>query len=349
MFSFASPLYFLLLLPLAAAALWVYRPRVRHGLLFSRAQACQGFRPTWRQRAVRLLPAMLLLGLGCCIVALARPRTVLSRTVRTADVIAIQMVVDVSGSMEALDLSDFAGNRIVRARTRLDVVKEVFADFIRKRPDDLIGLVTFGGFAVTRSPLTSDHAALLHVLEGVEIPKASGTVDGQMLHREELMTAIGDALTTACARLRDAEPQTKIIVLLSDGESNAGIIPPEASIRVAQHLGIKVYTVAVGTSGRAPFMGRDMFGRPEIAYADIIMDEALLQRIAAETGARYFQVQDPQGLSMAMADIDRLEKTRVQRDVYEQHHEWFVHVLTPGLMLMALGASLNLANARRLW
>lgn len=348
MLTFASPLYFALFVPLAAAAWWIYRRRVRHGLVFARAHECLDARPTWRMRAAAFLPMVSLLAMALLIIALARPRTVLSYSRRTADVIAIEMVVDVSGSMEALDLSDIVNNRITRPRTRLDVVKEVFAEFIRKRPDDLIGLVTFGGFASTRCPLTADHEALLHVLEGVAIPKPAPGREDQAVDREELLTAVGDALATASARVRDAAPKSKIVVLLSDGESNTGVVQPDAAIEVARKLGLKVYTIGVGTTGPAPFLARDVFGREALQYADVTMDEALLKRIAQETGARYFNVRDPEGLQAALASIDTLEKTRVERDQYEQYDELFPRVLLPGLLLLILGTALNMLTVRRL-
>lgn len=350
MFRFADPYYFLLILPLAAATGFVYRRRIRSAMLFSPLHRIGNARPGWRVYGSYFLPALFLAGLLLSIFALARPQTVFSRSRRTADVIAIAMVVDVSGSMEALDMSDTdpLTRRIVRERTRLDAVKDMFTEFVSLRPDDLIGLITFGGYASTRVPLTTDHDALQHVLKGVDIPKASQDRQGQIVNQEELLTAIGDALATACARLQEAETKSRIVVLLSDGESNTGIIKPEDAIQAAKELGFKVYTIGVGSSGRAPFRGRDLFGRDTIQYAQVALDEALLRRAANETGGRYFNVRDPKGLERALEEINTLEKTQVERDVYHQYNELFPWFLVPALVLLVAGTGMNVAVARRL-
>jgi Ca-activated chloride channel family protein len=347
MFRFAHPAYFLLLVPLAVAAWLLYRRRPRQGLVFSALARVPAAGLSWRAAAATALPSLVIAGLALTIAALARPQTVLSTYHRSADVIAIEMVVDVSGSMEALDLSiqTAAGTRW---RTRLDVVKETFGEFIRRRSGDLIGLVTFGGYASTRAPLTSDHDALLHILKGVEIPKAATGADGQIANQEELLTAIGDGLATACARIERAEPKSRIVVLLSDGESNTGVVKPEEAIKIATKLGIKVYTIGVGTTGRAPFRGRDVFGQESIGYAHVTLDEALLRRIAEATGGRYFNVRDPKGLELAMGDIDKLEKTKVERTEYNQYNELYLRWLVPGLGLILAGAGLNMLVSRRL-
>ena len=239
MFRFAQPAYFLLLIPLAAAAWLVYRRHIRQGMIFSLASRLPASGTTWRTIAARILPAFSLLGIALSIAALARPQTVFSKTRRTADVIAIEMVVDASGTMDALDMSERLATGDVKERTRLDAVKEAFATFIGKRPDDLIGLITFGGFATSRAPLTADHQALLHILKGVQVIKTGLDSDGQMVNQEETLTAIGDALATACGRLERAGAKSRIIVLLTDGLSNTGIIKPEDAMKAAKKLADK--------------------------------------------------------------------------------------------------------------
>jgi Ca-activated chloride channel family protein len=270
------------------------------------------------------------------VLALARPQTVFSRTVRRSDAIAIQMVVDCSGSMQALDFAT-PDNR----RTRLDVVKETFAKFIATRPGDLIGLITFGGFASSRAPLTLDHDALLHSLRGVETAREQFSADGQLLNQEEMLTAIGDALATACARLENTAVKSRIVVLLSDGESNTGIIKPDDAVKAAKALGIKVYTIGVGSTGIAPFLARDAFGRQVIAQAEVRLDEELLRSIASTTGGEYFNVTDPKGLNTVMTRISKLEKTALNTDQYNRYEEHFLNFLIPGLILLGLGAMVN--------
>ncbi len=348
MFHFANPYYFFLLPTLALAGWFVLRRRIRTGLAFSAVSALPIQRATWRTVVGRVLPALYLLALLLVIIALARPQTVLSRSHRSADVIAMEMVVDISGSMNALDLSIRTPTG-TKHRTRLDAVKETFSDFVEKRPDDLIGLITFGGYAVTRVPLTADLDALRHVLSGVEIPREV-YVDGKVVNQEELLTAIGDALAMGCARLRDAEPVSRVIVLLSDGESNTGVVTPEAGIKLAAELGIKVYTIGIGAPGvsTAPFMAKDIFGRNTIQRANVSLDEELLRRIADQTGGKYFNVRDPRGLEEALRDIDALETTKVERDIYTQYNELFPRFLYPALILLVTVTSLNMLAARRL-
>lgn len=347
MFHFATPLAFLLLLPWAAAAWRLYRRGRVAGVLFAPTHRLPTNTSGWRVVVARALPALFLLGALLLIVAAARPQTFLARERRDVNAIAIQMAVDLSGSMQALDLSERTPAGVVE-QTRLDVVKATFARFIEKRPDDLIGLVTFGGYASTRSPLTADHRALLHVLKGVEIPTSQTDDQGRPVSQEELLTAIGDGLTTACARLVDAEPKTRIVVLLSDGESNTGLVQPDTAAEAAKKLGIRVYTIGVGSTGEAPFRTRDLFGRSVIGRANVTLDEAQLKRIAETTGARYFSVRDPDGLQQALDDINKLETTRVERQSYYRYNERFVWPLLAGALLVWLSLTLNMQTTRRL-
>lgn len=342
-FRFAHPQYLLLLAPLALAAWRMYARRVSAGIQFSRAAELLPVCRTWRTALAAAVPPLYLAGLALAIVALARPQGVSEAVAQRSDAIAIMMAVDCSGSMEALD---FAGES--RRVTRLDVVKDTFEKFVEKRPDDLIGLVSFGGYATARVPLTLDHGAVRHALKGVQIPRPTLDANGQVANEEELLTAIGDGLATACARLEKANVKSKIIVLLSDGESNTGVIKPEEAVKVAKALGIKVYTIGVGSNGLAPFIFRNAFGREEIRRVQVSMDEELLRGIAAATGGKYFNVRDARGMRLALDDIDKLEKTRVRRLVYSRYSEYFALLLGPGLALIALALGLNTAACGRL-
>jgi len=346
-FEFAHPAFLLLLLPVAGCAWCVYARRIHHGVRFAPTVRFPRQGRSWRTRAAQGLPALYLAALALMAIAMARPRSLLSQSRRTADVIAIQMVIDVSGSMEALDLSTVTPLG-PQYRTRLDVVKETFAAFIEKRQDDLIGLISFGGYASTLAPLTSDHEALQHVLSGVEIPRQMHDREGQILNEDELLTAIGDALATGCARLQDAEPVSKIIVLLSDGDSNAGIIDPGTAIKAAQELGVKVYTIGIGSTGRAPVRVTDELGRQGIRQAWVTFDETLLRQIAAETGGTYYNVRDAKGLDTALESINTLETTKVEHNVYRQYDELFSRFALPALALLLAAVSLNMAIARRI-
>jgi len=337
--GFAHPWYLLLLIPVVPAARRLYRRGIREGIQFASAASLARCGRSWRTRTAAVLPSIFLCGLVMAVFALARPRTVLSRGRRAADVVAIEMAVDVSGSMRALDMADEPRAGAARP-TRLDAVKRAFADFVAERPHDLIGLITFGGYASTRTPLTADHAALLHTLKGVEVPREIH-VENRLVNQEELLTAVGDALATACARLEQAGVKSRVAVLLSDGESNTGRIRPDEAARLAARMGIKVYTVGVGTSGRAPFALKDAYGRDAIREMGVTLDEEQLKQIASETGGRYFNVRDAAGLKQALREIDRLEKTRVEQEVYVRYRELFPWFLIPALCLVVTALGLN--------
>ena len=344
--SFAWPLCFLLSVPLALAAWRMLRRGRRAGIKFAPVRRLPARTAGWRARVANLAPWFFLAGAALLIIAAARPRTSPARSSRSVDAIAIAMTVDVSGSMEALD---FTPRGASTEKTRLDVVKEMFAKFVEARPDDLIGLVTFGGFASTRAPLTADHEVLLHVLKGVQVPSVAYDANGRPVDQEEQMTAIGDGLATAIARVKDADMKSKIVILLSDGVSNTGAVEPDAAAAAAAKLGIRVYTIGVGTrSNRTPFRVRDMFGRSAIQYADMSFDESQLKSIASKTGARYFGVRDEGGLKAALEEIDSLEKTTLDRTAYQRWNEYFPWFLVPGAALLLLAVSLQMFASRRL-
>jgi Ca-activated chloride channel family protein len=348
MLRFAHPFALLLLIPLAAAAWFVYRRRLRQGVIFAPVHRLPAARRSWRTAILSLVPALYLLGTAAAIVALARPQTMLSMVHRHTEAVGIMMTVDVSGSMRALDMSDIAAGRIVKERTRLDAVKEMFAKFVEKRPDDLIGLVAFGGYASTRAPLTLDHDVLLHVLKAVEIPTETLDGKGNLVGGEEYLTAIGDGLVTACARLEHAPLASRIVVLLSDGESNTGVVEPLEALKAAKKMKVRIYTIGVGSNSDAPFRAKDMFGRDRIQMARVSMDEALLRKIADETGGRYFNVRDTGGLETALESINELEKTKVEKDVYRQFDEHADWLMAPALALVGLATLLNMGLARRI-
>jgi Ca-activated chloride channel family protein len=347
MFRFATPLAFLLLAPWALAAWRLFRRGAPAAILFAPTHRLPERTAGWRVLLARVAPLFFLIGTLLLIVAAARPQTYLSRAQRSINAIAIETVVDVSGSMQALDLSERTATGI-DYKSRLDVVKEAFAAFITQRPDDLIGLISFGGFASTRCPLTADHEALLHVLSGVEIPSVSASAQGRSVDAEEDMTAIGDALATAAARLANAEPKTRIIVLLTDGDSNTGIITPEQALDAAKKLGVKIYAIGVGSNGRAPFHARDAFGRDVIAYGEVTFNESFLQHAAEATGGKYFNVRDHDGMQQSLENINTLVTTPIARNIYEQYNECFVWFLLAGALLTILALTLQMQAARRL-
>ena len=345
--SFANPLMLLLFVPVAVAAWRLLRRGRRSGIRFSAVGRLPAKAAGWRAQVAALTPFLLLAGLSLLTLAAARPRSSLAHEKKSVDAIAIAMTVDVSGSMDALDLTP-KGERFSRETTRLAVVKKLFAEFVGKRPDDLIGLVTFGGYASTRSPLTADHEALLNVLKGVQIPSIAVDAQGQAIARDEQMTAIGDGLSTALLRLKDAKPKTKIVILLSDGVSNTGAVEPDEAAAAAAKMGVKVYAIGVGTrSRRTPIIGRDFFGRETVQYADMTFDEKQLRSIAKKTGGTYFAVNDRDSLEKALEEIDQLETTQLDADVYNRWKEHFVPFLLVGALLVLLAVTLSMSASRR--
>ena len=346
--SFANPWLLLLSLPLGAAAWRLLRRGRKAGIRFSAVGRLPAKTAGWRAKVAALTPFVLLAGLALLVVAAARPRSPLAHESRSVDAIAIAMTVDVSGSMDALDLTP-KGERFSRETTRLAVVKKLFAQFVEKRPDDLIGLVTFGGYASTRSPLTADHEALLNVLRGVQISSVAYDAQGRAISGDEQMTAVGDGLATALARLKDAKPKSKIVILLSDGVSNTGAVEPDEAAAAAKKMGVKVYAIGVGTrSRRTPIIGRDFFGRETVQYADMTFDERQLKSIARTTGGLYFPVNDREALVKALEDISELETTKLEADAYARWEEHFALFRLTGAVLVLAAVTLSMAATRRM-
>jgi Ca-activated chloride channel family protein len=241
------------------------------------------------------------------------------------------LAMDCSGSMEALDFK-IGGEPV----NRLDVVKSVVSKFIDARPNDRIGLVGFAGAPYLVSPLTLDHDWLQQNLDRVKI----GSVEDG--------TAIGSALATSVNRLREQPSKSKIVVLLTDGQNNAGKVMPETAAQAAKALGVKVYTIAAGVRGEAPIPVTDAFGNKRLAMAQVDVDEDTLRKIAAETGGKFFRATDTQSLKNIYAEIDRLEKTTHQLKKFEHHTELFAWAIVPALAILGTGIGLGHTRFRRL-
>ena len=353
--SFATPWALALFAPLAFAAWRLLRRGRRSGIRFSATARLPAKTAGWRAHLAAFAPLLLLAGLSALVVAAARPRTPLAHEKKSIDAIAIAMTMDVSGSMDALDLAplgtDFQRpSKKLEEWTRLAVVKRLFAEFVEKRPDDLIGLVSFGTYASTVSPLTMDHEMLLHALKGVEIPGTVFDAQGNVIGgEEEANTAIGDGLATALLRLKDAKPKSKIVILLSDGVSNTGVVEPKDAAATAAKMGVKVYCIGIGTTQRRiPRLVRDGFGRYGVVADRMIFDERQLKGIAETTGAMYFPVNDRDSLEKALEEIGQLETTKIDADAYDRWDEHFAAFLLGGAALVFLAVSLSMAASRRL-
>jgi Ca-activated chloride channel family protein len=348
-----DPLWLLALLA-ALLALWVAAWRRRRAtLLYSSVALLRGAPITLAQRAKRFLPWLRFAALALVALGLARPQQGLEAFRVRTEGIAIVMALDQSGSMQALDF-EIDGRR----QNRLEVVKRVFREFVegngdlRGRPDDKIGLVAFGGFASDRCPLTLDHGALLAVLDTVKIPEPllarNGRPVNQALDQEELQTAIGDGLALACERLKEAPDKSKVLILLSDGANDAGVVDPLEAAKAARTLGIKIYTIGIGSNGPVPVPSRDPFGNVHMQSAYVRMDEELLKQVADATGGRYFNASNTQALEHVYAEIDRLEKTKSEGVLYTDYRELYRYALFPALALLFLETLLAATRLRSL-
>ena len=312
----ASPWWLLLLLLLPLLAWWHHRRWEPGALTFSRLPGGAG--GAWR---LHLPFYCRLLALALLVVALARPQLGYAWEETTTEGIDIELALDISGSMGA---EDFA------PKNRLEVAKRVLSDFVAGRPGDRIGLVAFAGAALTKAPPTTDRRMLQELIASLA------------LHTLPDGTAIGLALASAAARLKDSPAESRVIVLVTDGDNNAGQIDPESAAAIAAGLGIKVYTVAVGTQNgpvvipvpvRNPLTGEIDVRR---VPWNVRVDEALLQRIADRTGGRFFRATDPEALRHIFAAIDRLERTPLEVRQRVRHEERFMPLAWAALALLLL-------------
>ncbi len=329
--------WYLLLAALAAPALWWAR-RSSGRVVFSSLRALPAGGHTWRTRIAWLPDALLALAVVALAIALAGPRAG-DKTARVRrDGIAIMMAIDISGSMRALDLST-QSNEL----TRLDAVKKVFEQFVMGtstldgRADDAIGLVAFAQYAETRSPITLDHGNLVTAARQLDF--APEGEDG---------TAIGAGLALAVQRLSEFTARSKIVILLTDGESNYHEIPEDAAIDEAIKANIKVYTIGAGTTGVAPVRQRFRDGSSQLVATQVSIDEATLRRIADTTGGQYFRATDNASLRAIYGQIDKLERTALEEERFSEYHQYYGWFVIVALALIAAGFALRGTVLRRL-
>jgi Ca-activated chloride channel family protein len=285
--TLASPAWLALLVALPLAWWWARRRR-REALVLPALARAGSLPRTWRERLRWAPDALRAFAFAGMVLALARPQELAAGRPLTTSGVDIVLTIDASGSMKAEDF---------QPRNRLEVAKQAAIDFIEERPSDRLGLVTFAGQAVTQAPLTLDHQAVEGSIRRIEI---GGLADG---------TAIGTALATAVNRLRVSDARSKVVILLTDGVNNAGQIDPLTAAETAQALGVRVYTIGVGTTGEAPYLLDDpRFGRRYVRVV-VRIDEEILREVAGRTGGRYYRATDPEALSQVYAEIDRLERS----------------------------------------
>ncbi len=318
-FNFGNPALLLLLLTLPFLARWRSRRVKDSAFLYSSVTLLRGVSNLRQSRSRVLLGRMRWLILVCCLVAMARPRLSEGRTSVKASGIDIVIALDLSMSMAAMDF-ELKGERV----NRLDIAKNVLDGFIEKRKNDRMGLVAFSGRAYIAAPLTLDHDFFRMNLDRLELGIAE---DG---------TAIGSALTAALNRLREVESKSRIVILMTDGQNNAGKVSPLMAAEAAQALEVKVYTIGVGTKGTAPYPQKDPFGRTVFVQTKVDIDEETLQAVAEKTGGQYYRADNTQSLEQIYNEIDQLEKTEVEMQQYTRHEELASWFMLPALVLLLL-------------
>jgi len=325
--SFGNPEFLWLLLAVPPLAVYYWR-RSRNrvvNLQYSSLKPFENSGLSLRERLQHVPVALRLLALACLILALARPQSVLSSENIVTEGIDIVLVLDISGSMLA---EDFSPNRLAAA-------KDVASDFIQGRSNDRIGLVIFSAESFTQCPLTTDYVVLRNLLREV---KNGMIADG---------TAIGRAIANGVNRLKESKAKSRVMILLTDGVNNRGEIDPITAAKVAATYGIRVYTVGVGAEGEAPFPVQTPFGiRRQLMKVDL--DEKTLTAVSNMTGGQYFRATDNRKLKAIYAEIDKLERTKIEVTAYKKFTELFFGWLLAGTLLLAAEVGLQSTILRKI-
>jgi Ca-activated chloride channel homolog len=280
---------------------------------------------SWKRTLRHSMLVLRLLAIACLILALARPQNSFEVKKTEGEGIDIVLCIDVSGSMLAQDFSP----------NRLEAAKQVAANFVSMRPTDRIGLVVFAGESFTQCPITTDHRMLTSQIYNI---RGGFMVDG---------TAIGSGLATSVDRLKTSATKAKIVVLLTDGENNGGLIDPRTAKEIAKVLDIRVYTIGVGTEGFAPTPVQTPGGGIIMQQEKVNIDEKLLTEIATETGGKYFRARDNQGLKNIYGEIDKLEKTKIEINTSKRYTEKFYPFALAALLFIILEAWLRYTVFRK--
>ncbi len=311
---FASPWWFLSGIILPLLVLWyIKRHKKQEAFIkFSKTNFSIANK-SLKTRLIHLPFILSMLAMAFIIMAMARPQFRISKENLDVEGIDIMMAVDISGSMLA---EDFKPNRI-------EAAKELGINFIKERPTDCIGLVIYAGEAFTQCPITIDHNVLTQLFEEV----SSGDLkDG---------TAIGDGLATAVDRLRYSNAVSKVVILLTDGVNNSGFIDPLTAAEIAKIYGIRVYTIGVGTKGKAPYPFQSPFGT-DYQYVEVEINEDLLNEIANMTGGKYFRATDNKSLEAIYEEIDKLEKSKINITTFTNNKDIFSYFLYIAFVLLGI-------------
>lgn len=305
--QFAAPIFLLLILPAVYILFRHIKGRLEPDgvLLFSSTLIAEALRQTPRVRFRTVTTALRIISITLLAVALARPQLGRAESIRPKEGIDVALALDLSFSMSERDMG---------GKSRLEAAKDVIRQFVGGREGDRIGLVVFSAEGATHSPLTLDYPVFLELLDQVDHGKLP---EG---------TAVGNGIATSVNLLRDSRARTKVVILVTDGQNNAGDIGPEDAARMAQLLGIRVYTIGVG--------GQRAGGSRGGAFAPSAVDETTLRAISEATGASYFKATDPEGLREIYELIGRLEKSQVGEIKYSRVDDLWLPFLTAAFVLL---------------
>ena len=312
--SFGQPLFFLLFAIIPFLIFWKFSKGKKQVAALN-ISTTKGLSDSisWKNMFQQFPFIFRILALSCIIIALARPQTKFDETQTEGEGVDIILCIDVSGSMTAQDFSP----------NRMEAAKKVAEDFVDNRPSDRIGVVIFAGESFTQCPLTTDHYVLKTQIEQIR----SGLLEDG--------TAIGSGLATSVDRLRNSKSKSKVVILLTDGMNNGGLIDPSTALEIAKTFHVKVYTIGVGTNGYAPTPVSTPLGIV-MQNQKVSIDETLLKNIAQQTGGKYFRATDNSSLQDIYKEIDKMEKSKVEITTFHRYTEKFYPFIFAAMALLLL-------------
>jgi Ca-activated chloride channel family protein len=317
-FQFASPwlLALVLIVPLLVTRNFLNKKATKPATIkYTRTNLMNGLPTSWRIKMKPLGYVLCMIAITLAILALARPQFVQGRETISGEGVEIALALDISGSMASLDFEP---------SNRLDASKQVIGDFVAERQYDKLGLVVFASEAFNQSPLTLDHNMLSRSLDQVELATDLGIEDG---------TAIGLGVANAANMLANSEAESKVVILLTDGVNNSGQIDPLSAAEAAKALGIKVYTIGAARPGQVPV---PVQGSSQIVYQESTLDEETLMQVADITGGMYFRAEDTAGLREIYDEINAMEKSTVEVQVFNHYTELAAIFLIPAVLIILL-------------
>ncbi|MBK5108495.1 MAG: VWA domain-containing protein [Anaerolineales bacterium] len=317
-FQFASPwlLALVLIVPLLVTRNYLNKNATKPATIkYTRTNLMNGLPTSWRIKMKPLGYVLRMIAITLAILALARPQFVQGRETISGEGVEIALALDISGSMASLDFEP---------SNRLDASKQVIGDFVAERKYDKLGLVVFASEAFNQSPLTLDHNMLSRSLDQVELATDLGIEDG---------TAIGLGVANAANMLANSEAESKVVILLTDGVNNSGQIDPLSAAEAAKALGIKVYTIGAARPGQVPV---PVQGSSQIVYQESTLDEETLMQVADITGGMYFRAEDTAGLREIYDEINAMEKSTVEVQVFNHYTELAAIFLIPAVLIILL-------------